>query len=469
MPPAAAHPLIRQQPVSLPPDRTGSGFLMIFAVVMIVVLVGRVFDYLLVGYRLPAILCTASLLASLVGGALPLLRSRIGIPHVALIAWMTVAVVFSSWRGGSASYVQTFAVVTLMWLPIAAGPRHLSDVRKLLYLTIAFYLGLLVFSAGMGSEGARLEAASGTHGNSEDIAMIAGFILPLCLYVASRITLTPVRWVLIAAAVLFTVRTVALTGSRAGMLSLAILAMVALYRMSGAKRLLVAVAVAAGLVFVAVTVPDHLKERLGTIFHSFSDLPDERLPASEAIESTRERRKVLMDSIWFTVTHPIFGVGPGQFAEYRWSTAKQEGVFKAALVTHNTYTQVSSESGIPALLFYLAFLYGIHKTLRRAWHLNSGSDRESQDYRALIFNLEMSLLYFVVCAIFISLAQYAPQFVLAGLALAIERLSSRRPAPAPAPAPPPALSAGGPKFEDRSLARPRSSLLYRRPQDPGGR
>lgn len=466
MPPAAAHPLVRQ-PVSLPPPRTGSGFLMIFAVAMIVVLVGRVFDYLLVGYRLPAILCTLSLLACLVGGALPLLRTRIGLPHIALIAWMTLAIVFSSWRGGSFNYVKTYIIVTLMWVPIAAGPRHMGDVRKLIYLTIAFYLGLLVFAAEM--EGARLEAASGTHGNSEDIALIAGFILPLCLYVASRIRFEPFRWVLIATAVLFTVRTVALTGSRAGMLALAIFALVALYRMSGVKRLLVAGAVAAGLVFVVVTVPDHLKERLGTIFHSFSDLPDERLPASEAIESTRERRKVLMDSIWFTVTHPIFGVGPGQFAEYRWSTAKQEGVFKAALVTHNTYTQLSSESGIPALLLYLAFLYGIHKTLRRAWHMNSGSDPESRDYRLLIFNLEMSLLYFAVCAIFISLVHYAPQFVIAGLALAVERLSSRRPAPAPAPAPPPALSAGGPKFEDRSLARPRTSLLYRRPQDSEGR
>ena len=56
--------------------------------------------------------------------------------------------------------------------------------------------------------------------------------------------------------------------------------------------------------------------------------------------------------------HPIFGVGPGIFTVGEADLAKSEGQAAQWHVSHNSYTQVSSEMGIPGLLLYLAALWG---------------------------------------------------------------------------------------------------------------
>lgn len=456
----APNPLRQQIATTPPPAKTGSGFLMIFAALLIVVLVGRIFDYYLAGYRLPAIICSLALIASLMGGGVPLLRSRVGLPLLGLIGWMCVCTIFSYWPGGSAEHVMYFAFFTFMWLPMAAGPRHMGDVRKLIYVTIACCLTLLVFAVDTVSSEtmSRLSLVSGTFENSEDVALLAGFVMPLCLYIAGRFKFAPLRWVLVIVSLLFCVRTVAMAGSRAGILALAAVGVVALVRMNGAKRLLVVVAAAVGMFFIVITVPDHLQKRLATIFDSFDHIPEYRPEGTdEAIESSYQRRTLLKDSITTTLSNPIFGVGPGQFAEYRWNHGKRQGIQKAYLVTHNTYTQVSSENGIPGMLLYIAMLYGIYKTLSRVRALNTGSDPESEDSRFLVSMLELSFVFFLSCAFFMSIAQYVPQFVIAGLALAVERISSLRAAaapPAPVAPPSPALMAGGPKFTSDMPRRP---------------
>ncbi len=55
-------------------------------------------------------------------------------------------------------------------------------------------------------------------------------------------------------------------------------------------------------------------------------------------------------------SHPLFGVGPDQFAAAVSQEAAGDGQQVPWLGTHNTYTQVSSECGIPALIFYVAVI-----------------------------------------------------------------------------------------------------------------
>jgi hypothetical protein len=54
----------------------------------------------------------------------------------------------------------------------------------------------------------------------------------------------------------------------------------------------------------------------------------------------------LKESLWLTVHHPIFGIGPGNFpavtGEWR--------------VAHNTYTELSAEGGLPALILFVTLL-----------------------------------------------------------------------------------------------------------------
>src|SRR6185437_3589419 len=66
------------------------------------------------------------------------------------------------------------------------------------------------------------------------------------------------------------------------------------------------------------------------------------------------RRDLLMESIRVTLQHPIFGVGPGNFQAYT----------KSWHVTHNTYTELSSETGIPGLALFLTILYFTFRNLK---------------------------------------------------------------------------------------------------------
>ena len=63
---------------------------------------------------------------------------------------------------------------------------------------------------------------------------------------------------------------------------------------------------------------------------------------------------LLKRSVSETISHPLFGVGPGQFPVRSWKRRKRKTTWFQWLGTHNSYTQVSSECGIPAFICYLA-------------------------------------------------------------------------------------------------------------------
>src|SRR3954466_3825864 len=58
-----------------------------------------------------------------------------------------------------------------------------------------------------------------------------------------------------------------------------------------------------------------------------------------------------------TFSHPILGVGPGDFSFVSWDERKATtGAGGESLVSHNTYTQISSETGLPGFFFFAATL-----------------------------------------------------------------------------------------------------------------
>ena len=420
------------------PERgTGSPFLMAFAGLMVVTLVGRLFDYVLVGLHLPMLICGMVLVAGLLGGGVAALKSRPGILQLAFIVWMGVSTVFSSWKGGSAEYLVRFTFFSLTWLPLAAGPRSVRETGRLAFLVGLAGLLLLVFTSGTYAVelGAAMRATdrlgleAGAYRNPADVGLIAGFAIPLCWLLPVRGR--ALRAALGLSATVFLLRTMALTGSRAALLGAGAMLAVLILHTPGLQRLALLVAAGLGAIVLAVTLPAHTLQRLGTTLDAFSGVSREAALTDEALLSALERREVLLDSLKITATHPVFGVGPGQFAEYRWKGARLEGIRKSYLVTHNSFTQVSSESGIPGMLLYVAFLAAIHRTLRIARGLNAPDAHPDWRLgRALAICLELSLVCFVVQAAFMSVPGYIFQFVIAGLALALERTSRLAAAPA---------------------------------------
>jgi O-antigen ligase len=85
---------------------------------------------------------------------------------------------------------------------------------------------------------------------------------------------------------------------------------------------------------------------------------EERARLGGDIGSSEGREMLLWQAIGMTKEHPIVGVGPGIFADAAWDERKaNSGVGGGLLVSHNTYTQLSSEIGIPGFLFFVIALF----------------------------------------------------------------------------------------------------------------
>jgi O-antigen ligase len=127
---------------------------------------------------------------------------------------------------------------------------------------------------------------------------------------------------------------------------------------------------------------------------------------------------LLKSSIQFTMQHPIFGVGPGEFSDYEAAFAKSESRRAAWQVTHNAYTQVSSEAGIPALLFYLAAIVMTFRTFGRVYRA-ARARPQLRSMAIACFCCQLSMVGFCTATVFLSLAytMYLP--TMSGLALAV--------------------------------------------------
>ena len=107
-----------------------------------------------------------------------------------------------------------------------------------------------------------------------------------------------------------------------------------------------------------------------------------------------------MRSLEMTANHPIFGVGPGNFQTLTgdWH------------VTHNTYTELSSECGIPALFLFLLLLWSGFRNLRSR-RTNLGSAHE--ELQLYFPALRIALLVYALGAFFSSTAyQLLPYYLI---------------------------------------------------------
>jgi len=129
------------------------------------------------------------------------------------------------------------------------------------------------------------------------------------------------------------------------------------------------------------------------------------------------------------------------FAEAREREAARQGKHAAFLLTHNTYTQVSSECGIPALVIFIAILASTFRTATRIHRLaNKRPEPSMKAVAAVASALRYSVLAYATTCLFLSVAYQALLPTLAGMVVALEYSVARQlaaPASSPVPAQPP--------------------------------
>lgn len=286
-----------------------------------------------------------------------------------LVGQLFLASLFSPvWRGGALIVTFEFSKVLLIVIVMASVLNTAKRLRQLIFIqaaSVAVIATVVVLKGRM--LGARLEGMPGaTYADPNDLALTIVISIPLCfaLLFLSKSLLRKAAWGLAIAVMLYAVF---MTGSRGGFVSLTVTALVFLWEFAiqGRRRYLIALTVVAGSILSMVSGGLLLGRLKGTF--------NQEDNTAAAYDSYQARQQIFWRSIELSKAHPIFGVGPGNFpqASGNWH------------VTHNSFTEMSSEGGIPALILQILILWCGFKNLRKSKRFARGRTGTNVLARAL--------------------------------------------------------------------------------------
>jgi O-antigen ligase len=352
------------------------------------------------------------------GGIMRSLCSPCGLLLTAFFVWMLVCVPFSIWRGGSVALIRERWLVAYLTFVVLASLPTLLQCRKLFNALVVSELVIIgaIQLLGVQKEG-RLSLSYGTLGNANDLAihLLLGFPFIYFFLISGRTKNRLLRILLIASCLLLAL-TIFRTGSRTGLLVLMAVFLIVFWRLPAAAKAGVLVAGAMLVPFAGSLASRAAIDRFRTLFAGSNQI--DSVSMAEATESKDARKDLLIQSLKLTAAHPVFGVGPGMFpvaTGWRWS----EGVGMGWRQTHNTYTELSSETGIPGLLLYVAAMVWCFRRLsaiRRATRAHPHL-REIHDMAYCLF---LSLLTFALSGPFSSMAYLVHFPMLAGITTSFE-------------------------------------------------
>jgi O-antigen ligase len=419
---AAMNPVLRE-PDSL--QRFGYGV----AAFLLFAMHSRVLDITIPFAHLPGIaMAVAMACTALAGGMRRAFSHRVGVCFLLLTGWMLIAAPFSVWAGGSLSFLQAIWTRAFpVYLIVAGLVFTYSQLRQVFRIMAWAILTLAAMAVAFGAEGERLWMAAGRFANPNDLAAVLLMGLPFWWLVIADPRSSRAYKVFAGGAIGFQLLAMAKTGSRGGILALAVVGLIVFWRSSPRHKLLIAFAAIVAVAAAALFLPPRLKERYFTLSERLREVEDpddydqERQEEAErAAGSTSARRQLLQASLALTLEHPIFGVGAGQFAVAENESAREAGQRGQWQVTHNSYTEISSETGIPGLLFYLGILFFSFRALARCRRYGGDSSSPyAADLARMAICLNTALLAYAVFSAFMSVAYQPFLPVLAGLAVAV--------------------------------------------------
>lgn len=181
-----------------------------------------------------------------------------------------------------------------------------------------------------------------------------------------------------------------------------------------------------GLVLLASVylVSPAYKERLESALHPESDL------------TANIRLELWKSGLRMFTSHPILGVGPGNFPHFYYSEHNDVESSKIVTAPHNIFIQAASELGLMGLLPVLALmslLFRINARTRKLLRTSGVDGTKRFEYR-MSSALDLALIAFMVSGSFLTVLYYPHLWVLLGMSAAsyncIARMDAevRRPA-----------------------------------------
>jgi O-antigen ligase len=321
--------------------------------------------------------------------------------------WLTVP--FSPvWRGGAFNVMLDFSKVLPFVIVIYGAVRSMKRLRWILFVQAASIAAIAVISIVNRhiSSGRLRGVLSGVYGNSNALALALDLSLPLCLAFAltTRSSWKKFAWTIAMFAMVYAVF---LTASRGGAIALVVVTLVCLWQLGvKSRRFYLLLLVPIAVMVIGLYGGNSLRERLEQTH--LEPATDNRSAGLDT--SGQQRKELLFQSLRVTAQHPLFGVGPGNFEIV-------SGVWR---VTHNSYTQMSAEGGIPAFLLYVLILWRGVVNLRgvRAY-------RKGRELRLFSMALGASLAAYLVGSFFASVAYQLFPYCLVAYTGALRLIAQR--------------------------------------------
>lgn len=310
-----------------------------------------------------------------------------------LLGQMFLTIPFAVWRGGALQATRAFANVVPLILVISLAVNTVPRLRRILFWQVASMATIAAVAVvKFRHAGGRLEGVLNGYANPNDFALAVVVALPICLafMLRSRNTIARLVWLGCIGVMTYAI---VLSASRAGILAFGVAMCIALWYFAVKGRYKYLLTLIAGFAACALLFGgSELKLRYEAMAHPELD--------QKASGSSEQRERLLRVSIKTTFEHPIVGVGPGNFAIV-------SGVWR---VTHNTYTQISSETGLPGFILYMLILSCAWRNLSRVRRMIRGDT----ELRTFAIALHASLTAFLFGSFFASEGyQYFTYFLFA--------------------------------------------------------
>ena len=279
-------------------------------------------------------------------------------------------------------------LMALMWLSLAIG-LYLS------YTAIGMYM-----RGDLKAEGYRVAVEmGGMYGNPNEMALHLVMFTPIVIVLGIAAKNNLMRVIYFAMAALFIFANF-VTYSRGAFLGLLATMAVLVWKLGRKNRLNVTIATVVVGGLTLLVAPGNYGLRMLSIF----------IPGLDPVGSSDQRKELLERSILVTLRNP-WGIGIGNFPIV--------GVHN--LVSHNAFTQVSSELGLLGLAAYLIFIIS---PFRKLGAIERTLDKQNEHdwFYYLAIGLQAGIVAYLVSSFFASVAYNWFIYYLIAYAVAFRRV-----------------------------------------------
>ena len=307
-----------------------------------------------------------------------------------------------SWTTFNDTFIKA-VVIFIVMINVVRTERRLN---ALLYLSLAVSLLLSIFalrdymSGNLSVEGYRVKPLiGGIFGNPNDMAIHLVTMVPIAIGMAVGSKGIFKKLTLLICALLF-VGAIVVTYSRGGFLGLMGCSLILVLGLGRGRRKLAVVGFVLAASVLFLVAPGNYVARILSIFGL----------AADPMGSSSARKTLLIHSLIVALRNP-FGVGMGN---YRFMAPHDA-------VSHNAYTQVATEMGIPALIVYILFMLTSFRRLKQIKYDDSAFGKRVY---YLSVGLGAGLVGYVISSFFASVAYQWYVYYLVGFSFALWRIAA---------------------------------------------